>query len=634
VSAAGFRDRPRGLWEVLTWPVGPVFIVGRGTSRPGARSIIAASSLPEELKVGVLKVVRRTRLWSPEQADVSRELVAHFADALEAGATPERALRDFGDPARAARMIRRAKIRNRPLAWQAWVRVWQGIGVFAAALLVAYGALAARYWTGSPELSRNYVGEVNARALASPEPDRAWPLYKRAILASVAQPPGFYEGVDWHVLSPSHPRWGEVVTYLRAIEPTLELTRAAAERPVFGMPLVDSGDPDVHAHTYKRFGDPDLVYRPEKPRENPPLFELLIPELSEMRRLARNLQADARVAAAEKDGARVVADVRAIVGIAEHLMQPPLPILSLVGLTAFGGAVRTTGDILRDDPGALSDSQITALAHTLASFRGGGPLQPDLDHTLLFRDVLQRVYTDDNGDGRLTPEGLRFLTRYETVDSGDYPRGRRYVPPWGFALWGMPHTTYRDRLMDVGGPVLGATMTGRRDAESEFRRVLEFYRQEQSLPSWERTSAADRELLSLMVSEEWRGRYWPVAVMLPAYGAFIAAGESATMRRDAVLVALALELWRRGHGGYPEFLEHLTPRYLPAVPPDRFDGSPLRYLLEGGRPVLYSVGADRKDHGGVPPAEPVHDLVVQDFRIPRDRAGTIAQGDWVLWGRQ
>jgi hypothetical protein len=64
-------------------------------------------------------------------------------------------------------------------------------------------------------------------------------------------------------------------------------------------------------------------------------------------------------------------------------------------------------------------------------------------------------------------------------------------------------------------------------------------------------------------------------------------------------VALAAERYRQAHGAWPGSLEHLVPEFLPEVLSDPFDGEPLRYReVEDGR-VIYSVGQDGIDDGGV-----------------------------------
>ena len=70
------------------------------------------------------------------------------------------------------------------------------------------------------------------------------------------------------------------------------------------------------------------------------------------------------------------------------------------------------------------------------------------------------------------------------------------------------------------------------------------------------------------------------------------------MHMAAARVALAVERYRRAHGGLPESLEALVPEWLEAVPVDELDpeGSPLRYRQwADGTYAVYSVGMDGED---------------------------------------
>jgi hypothetical protein len=102
-------------------------------------------------------------------------------------------------------------------------------------------------------------------------------------------------------------------------------------------------------------------------------------------------------------------------------------------------------------------------------------------------------------------------------------------------------------------------------------------------------------------------------------------------RRDGILVAIALELYRRQYGSYPDSLDQLTPALLPHVPADRITGQPLRYRLIDGKPIVYSIGADRDDDGGSPPVtkggEPAP-LAAAWWEVPKERA---CDGDWVIY---
>lgn len=64
--------------------------------------------------------------------------------------------------------------------------------------------------------------------------------------------------------------------------------------------------------------------------------------------------------------------------------------------------------------------------------------------------------------------------------------------------------------------------------------------------------------------------------------------------------ALGVERYRLAHGGeLPASLAALTPALLPAVPADPFDGQPLRFKRLAKGFVVYSVGTDQQDGGGL-----------------------------------
>jgi hypothetical protein len=65
-----------------------------------------------------------------------------------------------------------------------------------------------------------------------------------------------------------------------------------------------------------------------------------------------------------------------------------------------------------------------------------------------------------------------------------------------------------------------------------------------------------------------------------------------------LVVALAVEGYRRQHGRWPERLEGLVGKGLQAIPLDPFDGKPLRYRRVADGVVIYSVSTDGTDNGG------------------------------------
>jgi len=67
--------------------------------------------------------------------------------------------------------------------------------------------------------------------------------------------------------------------------------------------------------------------------------------------------------------------------------------------------------------------------------------------------------------------------------------------------------------------------------------------------------------------------------------------------------ALAVEQFGNQHGRLPERLNELTPILLAEVPEDPFTGAELKYRRTEKGYLIYSVGPDRKDDGGLEQSE-------------------------------
>lgn len=72
-------------------------------------------------------------------------------------------------------------------------------------------------------------------------------------------------------------------------------------------------------------------------------------------------------------------------------------------------------------------------------------------------------------------------------------------------------------------------------------------------------------------------------------------------RMAIVRAGIALERHRLANGEAAKSLAALVPQYLSSVPADPIDGEPLRYRQQAdGSPVLWSIGVDGVDEGGLP----------------------------------
>jgi hypothetical protein len=86
--------------------------------------------------------------------------------------------------------------------------------------------------------------------------------------------------------------------------------------------------------------------------------------------------------------------------------------------------------------------------------------------------------------------------------------------------------------------------------------------------------------------------------MLPAFPKIQDAVDRLEQAETNLQVAVALALYRADTGRYPQALIDLAPKYLAAVPGDRFSGEPLIYEPDPEGYLLYSVGLNGQDDGG------------------------------------
>jgi hypothetical protein len=125
-------------------------------------------------------------------------------------------------------------------------------------------------------------------------------------------------------------------------------------------------------------------------------------------------------------------------------------------------------------------------------------------------------------------------------------------------------------------------------------------------------------------------------MLLPALGSCVKKFAYAQSSTDLARTAIALERYRLAHGEFPESLDVLAPQFIEKVPHDIIGGQPSQGSGSASQPlhyrrtadgqfVLYSVGWNEKDDGGVVETK----VVGVTDRKSRTPIWDINQGDWV-----
>lgn len=572
---------------------------GRISGRLDLMATIARSGLPKPAQDLIRRVAKRTRLWMLEKVQVADELIAHFHDGLESGSSLETLIEKFGNERQAAKLIRRAKKRNRPLAWN----VLRGLGWIIVVLLGIYGFLAARFVLSRPSPSVDYVAILNRPILAAPEEQRGWPVYRQAILLiGEREKKGAVEQLNQIIdAKPGSEHWAKVGPWLKEHEKVVELTRQGAQRPMVGFILGREGsirDPEVY---------PDEAKLPPR-KEEGVVVALPLHYRNELRLLADFVAQDARVAREQRDPGRMMKDLEALLKLPPQMHRDSgFLVTDMVALGLWEFALGAAEEAVPDERLKLSDEDLQKLAHSMSGPKVAADLFDFAGERIMIRDLIQRSYSDDgNGNGHLTVEGHRFLCEIGAVQTGN-PKG------------------YEAVLTDIVLWAIGPVASSRKDLVQKYEQTMDL---------------ADANLRRPMREADWHPfeaefssrdqvtRIREPILNISASLKFVQVrAEHFLGHRDGVVTGIALELYRRKYGEYPASLEVLVPQYLPRVPADRITGQPVKYRIVSGKPVIYSVGADRDDDGGKPPPGKNGWMKAATWSVQQ----SAADGDWVLY---
>lgn len=594
---------------------------GRGSAeRVDVRAAVRAYALPEPLERLVLDVVRRTRLWKREKVDVARELSAHFRDGLDSGTAPETLARDFGDPAKAAGLIRRATRRKRSTAYHIAARAGQGALAILGVAVVVHAGLAMRFYAGSPSASSGPAEAHNAAIERMPESSRAWPEYRRALLAMPAFPQSV--GGRYPRLEPGEPGYDDAVAFIRAAGPELAVIREATRRPSLGATFAWDDDLELNV---KRARDQEgevaaaRLARAQaeliESRQGKPLSLGLMPAAGHVGRLASHLRFEGLLAVREGNAGLFVDNVEAMVRLAEQVARGETLLEQIIGTRILAQASTMVRQVLELSPTLLDESALSRVGAALASAGGGfgAEIVPQIDaEGEMFRGLVAQTYTDDGrGSGRFTPQGAALI--WGMGQNPSIVTGMKSEGPLGSPL---------GRYVVL--PVLTQGVASRREELRQWDDLAHRYREVSQLKPWERTEDVRKRISPPWETLDAKLRTPVMAMVFPSLTAALDNAELARMERDAAVTAVALQRARLAQGSWPATLESLVPTFLPAVPVDGFTGRPLGYRVTPEGVRLYSTGGDGVDQDGTPPGEGVSVLAVM-------RWNRAVAGDWVLF---
>jgi len=349
-----------------------------------------------------------------------------------------------------------------------------------------------------------------------------------------------------------------------------DLASRAAAAPAVLAGLVSS---ETEVAPLRAAGDrPDARYPVVYDLDNP--WGILLPHLGNIKRNVQRLQlrACAELAAGQNDEA--FKDVQLMLYLADSVKDEPFLISYLVRIACVHLAIQPVWEGLAEH--AWSDAQLQQLQayfrqcdffpqmeYSLSSERAAAILTADLlergKYHLndLSNDPSHPGSAAANLFGRMAPRGwydlekLSYCRLFQSQLNGAYNVEKKQVFP---------------RQIEANTNALEQAFAGRNPIT---------------------TLCTRHQLLAVM--------------LLPALHNVPRRAAAAQTAVDEAAIACALERYRMANGQYPENLGALIPKFVTSLPYDVISGQPYKYHRSNdGRFVLYSVGWNETDDGGVP----------------------------------
>ncbi len=468
-------------------------------------------------------------------------------------------------------------------------RRW-AVHVMAALLILLMIPVGIGAWWAlrKPTISRNFAAEYNAPVLAAKPEELAWPEIRRAMLALPELPEELWvkdhvEKTGWMDTKPGDELWPVVREYVEACGPQLQRIREASKRHMLGYVLTDGDDEEWKRDAARRSRESFDEAGVRRGTENPPLCLIVQPHLGPLRRCARMLRLEARLSAERGESDQVVEGVRAILNLRRLSAQSGGLLAPMLSVAVESLAARITIECVEVAATELSDKQLAELASLFADADESRELQTALRfERAMMLDALQRSFTDDGaGNGRITLDGIELWTE-DILNGGHSTPGNERLGIADYLLW-------------------ASGTSGRAEQLARYDAIVSSGMADARVPIWQfdgqgtRTSA----LMRPMAQQLGGVSVLPACVMAPNLNMVYVSQERVRAENGAARSVLALHRFKLASGRWPGTLEELVPTYLSEVSIDRFDGGPLRYKLIDSQPMIYSIGTNRVDDGGL-----------------------------------
>ncbi len=283
----------------------------------------------------------------------------------------------------------------------------------------------------------------------------------------------------------------------------------------------------------------------------------LAPHLSKFRTGVRMLGLEGLLAAEENEGRAAVKSIKSIIGAGQSLREEPLFISQLVRYSCSGLAVELTEQVLSRTK--LEDDDLIKLMN-----------------------AFERAEKPECFIRAFAGERCMIIDLLRNGSAEDFSMVSIESNPIWLAAYKITGSTDRDlaEFLDFTGECAEALELPLHEQLGRLQKVEAKFSKE----SKDRMSMFGKSLIRLL---------------RPAYVRLVELHLNYICRLRVCRAGLGVERYRLAEGVLTDKLEELVPEYMDSILLDPFDGKPLRYKkLERGY-VIYGVGKDRRDNGGV-----------------------------------
>lgn len=553
-----------GFVSVFVFLCNYLFFIGSSSKKLHTKGI---EDLPVNISEFIDEVIGAMKYRRSVRAEVRQELTDHFTDAL-AGCKDEEQrqkcvkelIEEFGDVKLLGTLLRRAKKRCRPL-WRTMVaRTLQFIGICFLLLILYIGW----FFTGKPQVTTNYLEIMNqlVRPVAD-ESQNAWPYYKQAAEKYVKfDGESEDERIDFHPTTPSPFTRSEqdlqiIQQLISDNQESLDLIRKGNQKPYYWQ-VYDTGE-----------------------NEDKEMLSMLMPALGNYRNLTYLMCWQGLLNAEQGDFEKAFDDIMEVYSFGDHLRgQNTTLIEQLVAMSIEW----TSTDILRmllAKYGKQIDGEVLRSAQK--QFEA---MVADKDYSVDFKseklfmyDEAQRCFTQSRfGKSHL------YLPRLKELGALDINRldihDKEALSVW---IKGGLHVLFTHP-----------------DKEQTIRDVERFYAEMEKLSVLTPASVKAHGLDMDEFAEEAMSKSVFLSILMPALTKLVNYSHRSSIDSESTLAILAMMQYKKEYGQYPESLDILMEKgLLKEVPLDPFSDKPLTYRRTDDDFILYSVGYNFSDDGGI-----------------------------------